>query len=692
MAPRPQPARRQTQSQNDRVYELGVQGRKTGVTLAEGDRDEHGFETLDAIFSSPEKDISSISDDEQDMEIDDGSEMGPATTRKLQQRQNHRPSLPRARSPIKTHLQSPARQNPHLAPSSSPVRGTIVSAKGPSPKGVVARKLDFSMNERQHQLKPVNNGHPKVNGAKARNGKLANGRGHHQESDEEDIPRSKSRRVEEPEEPDDEPEEDEEEDDEEEDEEEDDQEPMEMLDAAEDDEGPIDQDDFPEELEQDEGGEQDSDDESVESIEEPRARSQPEPSTRRGRKPKAGKEKGQAAEPSITEDVSIEAEEVEPPAKKKRGRPKNSPPKGDGVSPPRADRSPPVKSGKRGRPARSSNEGAIGDGDDGDVREAKRAKTGDKAKKASSSKSATTKEKGKPGRKRKSSGIGVDSPVVQRGPPLPRSRGLVTIRREGLDDMKVTRSGRASFKPVDWWRGERVEYDEGNEEVFEDKGRKFAMRKIKDVVRADPSYSPVASRGRGGRKPGAGRRGRPARIEEEIEREEWEDDPGRITGECMYWYPEYEHSPPGEEDEVDAVEEELAISENAIQLKDIKDATFKFAKTLTLPFFGSGIVDLPPGAEKRPKNSRKMQMVFFVHTGSVQVTVAQTTFKIGMGGMWFVPRGESCSYLRTFCQYLVLTHIIAGNHYSIVNDTDQHARIFFSQGCEVLVQPENEEM
>jgi hypothetical protein len=32
-----------------------------------------------------------------------------------------------------------------------------------------------------------------------------------------------------------------------------------------------------------------------------------------------------------------------------------------------------------------------------------------------------------------------------------------------------------------------------------------------------------------------------------------------------------------------------------------------------------------------------------------------------------------------------------GNYYSIVNDYDEHARLFFSQGCEVAPPPEPEE-
>lgn len=77
-------------------------------------------------------------------------------------------------------------------------------------------------------------------------------------------------------------------------------------------------------------------------------------------------------------------------------------------------------------------------------------------------------------------------------------------------------------------------------------------------------------------------------------------------------------------------------------MRDINGADFRFAKTLTLPFFGSGMVDLPPGGTKRVKNSRKMQMVFFVFYGRVLVELGTPTqrFSIGRGGMWQVPRGE----------------------------------------------------
>ena len=87
---------------------------------------------------------------------------------------------------------------------------------------------------------------------------------------------------------------------------------------------------------------------------------------------------------------------------------------------------------------------------------------------------------------------------------------------------------------------------------------------------------------------------------------------------------------------------DVAYAADAIEMRDISGADFRFAKTLTLPFFGSGMVDLPPGGTKRIKNSRKMQMVFFVFYGRVDVELGTptTTFSIGRGGMWQVPRGK----------------------------------------------------
>jgi centromere protein C len=86
-------------------------------------------------------------------------------------------------------------------------------------------------------------------------------------------------------------------------------------------------------------------------------------------------------------------------------------------------------------------------------------------------------------------------------------------------------------------------------------------------------------------------------------------------------------------------------------MREIAGADFKFAKTLTLDFFGAGMVDLPPGVSKRIKNSRKMQMVFFVFYGRVTVNVGTppTRFSIGKGGQFQVPRGTLFPLHCVFC-------------------------------------------
>lgn len=93
-------------------------------------------------------------------------------------------------------------------------------------------------------------------------------------------------------------------------------------------------------------------------------------------------------------------------------------------------------------------------------------------------------------------------------------------------------------------------------------------------------------------------------------------------------------------DTITSLEEEIAFAASSIQTRDVPGSNFRYAKTMTLPFFGSGMVDIPPQGYKRSKNSRKMQMVFFVHQGKVTVEVADEVFNIGKGGVWQVPRGQ----------------------------------------------------
>jgi len=373
---------------------------------------------------------------------------------------------------------------------------------------------------------------------------------------------------------------------------------------------------------------------------------------------------------SAAEEVEEEEPQEPPSSQKKRGRP---PKKGKQPAPEDPTLDSPASS-KRGRPARTSiaeEREQSEDTDEEEPRQAKRQKTQKQtakpAKKTAPAKSMPAKPKGRPGRKPKAvaEDAGDDSGeasfmALQKGPPMPKRRGLVSVKRP--DEIQQTRSGRHSYKPLHWWAGEAaIAEEERQHDMFSN--RDFVLESLKEIRRVEeedtrPSRKAPRAKGRGK----AGKSRLQAVEEEKEELEEWETNPGTVVSEIIAWDPQYETHPPGDEDPVHINEEQVAISADAVQTREIRDATFKFGKTLTMPFMGAGVVDMPPGAEKRPKNSRKMHMVFFVHYGKVAVTVNEGHFRISAGGQWFVPRG---------------------NYYSILNDYDQPARIFFSQACEV---------
>ncbi|ESZ96214.1 hypothetical protein SBOR_3372 [Sclerotinia borealis F-4128] len=644
MAPEPSAspqARRRTRAnrENQYLFNLGVKGRKTGVTLPDtGIRDANGLEPMDDLFSpdKPEsvktgrratetrrdalEDATISSEEDMDM---DGENTAPEPTEVLNQRkQDARIAIPipRSRSPLKTDLLSPARRNPSFG-ISSPAKGGSSEADDTGP---VRRKLDFSTEDMEVETKETANAN--VNASKGRGrpgrpalGNLTNG-----------TRLSPGRRLQ----------------------------PNinQGSDAVEDqDESAL---QFEEDSNQYNAPDDDEDDAAVDALEgnsdigedeeeeaevqqEDEPEVEPEPSP--PRKP-ASKNNGKGK--------AIEEPESEPPAPKRRGRkPKNPAPQVEPVEEVQVEEA-------KERPAKKSRRST-------EAVEAPKPTKG-KPGRPSNATNSTTAAKPKAAAKPKTqlrptiAPISeVDSPQVHRGPPIPRNNGLFILRREStMAGMPRTRSGRNSIKPLAFWKNERVTYDSKETVPDGTHGAKILLPSIKEVIRADEVEQQKQSRLRSSKltKSKLKKRAR-EEVEDNSEAEEWESEIGRIKGSVRTWDPEDQIG-----EIVDEKVEDLAFSSAAIKTRDIVDASFKFAKTLTLPFFGSGMVDLEPGAVKKPKNSRKMQMVFFVFYGRVEVEVNGTSFRIGKGGMWQVPRG---------------------NFYSITNDYDKPARIFFAQGCEV---------
>ena len=201
------------------------------------------------------------------------------------------------------------------------------------------------------------------------------------------------------------------------------------------------------------------------------------------------------------------------------------------------------------------------------------------------------------------------------------------------DESKRTRSGRLVITPLAHWKNEHIKFrprDNNGATVYDAEGitRMDDVTPIK-LVHNRPG-EPTAVRRR--------RRRKAMTIFEDSDpednEEEWEASSGVVSGSVRTWDANIEAG-------INELRhEELAFAASKIEPRDNAEGSFRFAKTLTMPFFGSGIVELPPGGIKKTKNSRRMQMMFFVFFGKVTVEVAGTRFAISKGGVWQVPRGE----------------------------------------------------
>ena len=216
----------------------------------------------------------------------------------------------------------------------------------------------------------------------------------------------------------------------------------------------------------------------------------------------------------------------------------------------------------------------------------------------------------------------------------PKPRGLLLTRSEtpATDHgAQMTRTGRRSVKPLAFWRNEKAVFAPPKVE----NGR-LSLGGIEEIVRTEEIDLPTRSRRRGA---GVSRKRAAIQQDEEEEDEDeepWESEGGILLGPVMQWDP---MEAKGIEENLEEVE--LAFAPKGLEesTRDVKRETFRYAKTITLPFFHSGMVVIPPDGEKRMKNARKNHMVFWVFSGRVAVNVSNNEFSVGRGGMWQVPRG-----------------------------------------------------
>lgn len=309
--------------------------------------------------------------------------------------------------------------------------------------------------------------------------------------------------------------------------------------------------------------------------------------------------------------------------------------------------------------------------DDFDAQPAKRSKKADSFKNQDNEQS---KRRGRPPLTSKHPNLKMSSrqekeleEIVERVRARPgAAKSLYILRREtpADDGITHTRSGRISVKPLAYWRNERCIYggSPGGPNIQD--GARFPLNSIKEIIRTEEVNAMPAKKPR---KKSAQPRSRKSTNDKDSENasdsdnmpvdadaDPWENEIGTFRGLVSVWDAD-EQAPLEQEEEID-----LAYAPAAIDTREVKSSTFddgptfRFAKLLSTKFFGTGIVEIPPGGIKRPKNSRKMHMSFFVFEGRVTVQVgpvggedtgSTSRFSIGKGGFWQVPRGKSTRLL-----------------------------------------------
>ncbi|QDS76983.1 hypothetical protein FKW77_005787 [Venturia effusa] len=761
MAPANSPGRKKRDRDNQ-FFEVGVQGRKTGITLPVGQKDEHGIEDLDGIFSSPEKSPprrvvngrTTLSSS--DMDLAQSSVPEPTevlTTRRILKSSKTTFPPPMGRSPYKTNIGSSPRRQSSAAPLSQ-ARLSLDRDDRASSHPAVSRRLDFSVNDvstsvAQSPLRqPARRGkgppRKDIYRLTASPGSLA---GRNQDGDileEEEEDATAPEHTIEP--------------------------TMDTEDATEmpihddyQDEVPVMEDSIqlldeepdqlplsspsvprrsryhpaePETTLEPGGGEEDSalsdsrrgtrkrtslpNSDSVSSpaviAKKPPVKKAPPQKmaavSGRGRKGKSNLLVSAAAQPTEdsfpspelpeeTEVINHEESEDDSPIEqpvvaKKRGRaakvvPAEEPddsnaevvaPKKRGRAPkptPETREEPPderPKTKKQGRLAKTTNGSTNGAAlhatddsaseptqkkkrgrpartEDETTRPTKKAKTTVKKPVAQSSKM------GPPASKKPAPRAASESPIKRstRAPSVastafPGGRSHTMLREATPfeeEGTRRTRSGRSVITPLEFWLGEKVEYER-------DGGKKI-------LKKAEQIELPKLERGRA--TSAAPRRKRKAAAsmdvfeeDEEMTLEDWEERKETIRVIVQRWDPVAGVTLEDEE------EFAVAFGVNSLPVEMVGgSANFAFTKTHSSHFFGTGIIEIPPLGYKMRKNSRKMTMGFFMHTGKVEVMVADQDFTISKGGVFHVPRG---------------------NVYSIHNPSQEHtARIFFSQGCEM---------
>ncbi|KAJ4177872.1 mitotic fidelity of chromosome transmission- protein [Fusarium solani] len=213
-----------------------------------------------------------------------------------------------------------------------------------------------------------------------------------------------------------------------------------------------------------------------------------------------------------------------------------------------------------------------------------------------------------------------------------------TLAVSPVDQVVKTRAGRVSYKPLRYWRGDKVVTEKQEFDDVNGRGR-FVIGSTKEVIRGPETESTTDLVQR--HNTSSKRKIRHVRQRTGVDPQDWELNVGSVRGQVIKWKPEYRFRQPQDGDPVDTESGAIAMTADAITEGRGQGPLFRSFLVAPVPFLNHGILKVHPHKTIRRSNTLDKQIVFFLHRGTLSVEVHRSTFKISPGGTWIVPRGNT---------------------------------------------------
>lgn len=230
-------------------------------------------------------------------------------------------------------------------------------------------------------------------------------------------------------------------------------------------------------------------------------------------------------------------------------------------------------------------------------------------------------------------------------------------------DPGTRRGKRLRVKPLAFWRGEKLVYGRGGRRRSIGGTLGLSLPEVKEIIHVDVEEDKPKRR-YNRKQPGAKPGRRRVKHEDDSYDDDRQQDPAADPEDDF----EAEEVVSAEVHSLDEPEvrdrQTIAYPLTAYSPRAVVDQGIFFQRTLKdKDFFAAGLLDLPPGAAKTRRSSKRNLMFFCVYQGYVEVDVSENVFRLRRGAQFMVPRG---------------------NDYEIRNVGANNARLFFSQVTDTL--------